>query len=109
MAASIGSITVKLKLDSEEFERDARALVQTPSIGRTVHYHVKGAPGGEYPGGEYYPEPRAAIITAVHDSDEDGNPFVSLCVLNPTGMFFPGEVPFTAEPASGCWSWPPRA
>ena len=74
-----------------------------PSIGRIVHYQSCGTPGGEY-----LPEPRAAIITAVHDCDEDGNTFVSLCVLNPSGIFLTGELPFSAEPKPGCWNWPPR-
>jgi len=108
MAASIGSITVKLKLDSEEFERDVRALVQTPSIGRTVHYRSYGTPGGEY-----LPEPRAAIITCVYDDvapdlADEAETYAGLCVLNPTGMFFNQLVPFSEEPKPGHWSWPPR-
>ncbi|QOC56083.1 hypothetical protein SEA_CLOWN_85 [Gordonia phage Clown] len=35
-------------------------MTQTPSIGRIVHYQSYGTPGGEY-----LPEPRAAIITEV--------------------------------------------
>lgn len=69
-----------------------------PSIGRVVHYHSYGTPGGEY-----LPEPRAAIITAVSDSTP-----VGLAVLNPTGMFFNTSVPFSEEPKPGHWSWPPR-
>lgn len=59
-----------------------------PSIGRIVHYVSYGTPGGEYTS-----ECRAAIVTAVDQyqpSDQDA-PFVghvSLCVLNPEGMFF---------------------
>lgn len=68
-----------------------------PSIGRIVHYHSYGTPSGEY-----QPEPRAAIITAI-------TPHVSLAVLNPTGMFFNENVPFSEEPKPGHWSWPPRA
>lgn len=70
---------------------------QTPSIGRIVHYHSYGTPGGEYK-----PEPRAAIITAVHTPE-----CVSLCILNPTGMFFTTSVNLAAEPKPGCWTWPP--
>jgi hypothetical protein len=29
-------------------------------------------------------------------------------VLNPTGMFFNRDVPFSAEPKPGHWNWPPR-
>ncbi len=69
-----------------------------PSIGRIVHYRSYGTPGGEY-----LPEPRAAIITAVSDGND-----VSLCVLNPTGLFFNEDVPYSQEPKPGHWSWPPR-
>lgn len=71
-----------------------------PSIGRIVHYQSFGTPGGEY-----LPEPRAAVITAV-----TGAGFVSLCVLNPTGLFFNENVRHAPDdkPAPGCWNWPPR-
>lgn len=70
-----------------------------PSVGRIVHYQSYGTPGGEY-----LPEPRAAIVTEViHEGT------VSLCVLNPSGMFFNQRVEFASEPTPGCWNWPPRA
>lgn len=69
-----------------------------PTIGRIVHYQSYGTPNGEY-----LPEPRASIITEVHD-----NQTVGLCVLNPTGQFFNREVPFAEEPTPGHWNWPPR-
>lgn len=58
-----------------------------PSVGRIVHYVSFGTPGGEY--GK---ECRAAIITEVRgtvarDPDTEGWS-VSLCVLNPEGMYF---------------------
>ena len=81
-----------------------------PSVGRVVHYHSYGTPGGEYK-----PEPRAAIITEIDGfySEETHEfagtmPDVGLCVLNPTGMFFNRSVKYSAEPKPGCWSWPPR-
>lgn len=85
-----------------------------PSIGRVVHYHSYGTPGGEYA-----PEPRAAIVTAVGEvpqdyTDPEGGlheftePDVSLAVLNPTGMFFNQDVPYAGEPTPGHWSWPPH-
>ena len=70
-----------------------------PSIGRIVHYSY-GTPGGEYK-----PEPRAAIITEI---SANGDSRVGLCVLNPTGMFFNREVAYSEAPAPGHWSWPPR-
>jgi len=69
---------------------------QTPSVGRIAHYQSYGSPGGEHKS-----EPRAAIITAVKDNDT-----VSLCVLNPTGMYFNQDVSYGDGP--GQWSWPPR-
>lgn len=69
-----------------------------PTIGRMVHYQSYGTPGGEY-----LPEPRAAVITQTF---LDG--YVSLCVLNPTGLFFNEGVPYSVTPKPGCWNWPPR-
>lgn len=88
-------------------------MTQAPSIGRIVHYHSYGTPGGEY-----LPEPRAAIITAIIDPSTppsplfygaDGHPRVSLAIMNPTGMHFNLDVSFAEEPKPGHWSWPPRA
>lgn len=76
-----------------------------PAVGNTVHYHSYGTPGGEY-----LPEPRAAIITAVNAQipegwKGDGLP-VSLCVLNPTGLFFKELIPYAEKPTPGHWNWP---
>lgn len=81
-------------------------MSQTPAVGRIVHYHSYGTPGGEF-----LPEPRAAIITAVRSIVPDHpelTQYASLAVLNPTGMFFNENVPYSAEPKPGHWSWPPR-
>lgn len=99
-------------------------MSQTPSVGRIVHYHSYGTPGGEY-----LPEARAAIITEVHwsdsanehdwqgveqearRSDEQAEQYISgisLAVLNPTGMFFNEWVPYWDQPKPGHWTWPPR-
>lgn len=72
-----------------------------PSVGRIVHYQSYGTPGGEY-----LPEPRAAIITEVSAARREG--IVALAVLNPNGMFFNPGVPFAEEPTPGHWNWPPR-
>ena len=72
-----------------------------PTVGRIVHYQSYGTPGGEY-----LPEPRAAIITAVDPLPERT---VSLCVLNPEGMYFKRDVPYSMTPKPGHWSWPPRS
>lgn len=73
-----------------------------PSVGRTVHYQSYGTPGGEYKS-----EPRAAIITATMPDTDD---VVSLCILNPTGFFFPEHVGHAENdvPTPGRWNWPPR-
>jgi hypothetical protein len=71
-----------------------------PTIGRIVHYHSYGTPGGEYK-----PLPRAAVVTEISDTDETK---VGLCVFNPTGLFFNREVPFSETPKPGHWNWPPR-
>lgn len=76
-------------------------MSQTASIGRIVHYHSYGTPGGEFS-----PEPRAAVITGINWPEEQR---VDLAVLNPTGMFFNLDVPYCDVPAPGHWSWPPRA
>ncbi|MBV6758383.1 hypothetical protein [Rhodococcus opacus] len=78
-----------------------------PSIGRVVHYQSYGTPGGEY-----LPEPRAAIITEVgaaqlHPGDELTE-VVGLAILNPTGLHLNRGVPFAEEPTPGHWNWPPR-
>jgi hypothetical protein len=81
--------------------------VSVPSIGRAVHYRSYGTPGGEY-----LPEPRAAIITEVTSAQlapgADPVEVVGLCVLSPSGFFFNQEVPFSEDPKPGHWSWPPR-
>lgn len=73
-----------------------------PSIGRVVHYQSYGTPKGEY-----LPEPRAAVVTELART-EDGELAVSLCILNPTGMFFTRGVKYSEEPKPGHWNWPPR-
>lgn len=110
-----------------------------PSVGRIVHYVSRGSADGKFP-----KTCRAAIITQVDEWEarreelvatvakamevpEDlvaaapGHPVVSLCVLNPTGMFFqehcafdPGKPvegwvdTYTADYAPGTWHWPER-
>lgn len=74
-----------------------------PSIGRIVHYRSYGTPGGEFK-----PEPRAAVVTAVHFEKESSEvESVDLCVLNPTGMFFNQNVKYSETEEGGRWSWPP--
>jgi len=78
-------------------------------VGRVVHYVAFGTPGGEFPAGAC----RAAIVTDVsvlidnQHIDEDGTPTtVSLCVLNPNGLYFNLSVPYDERKAPGTWHWP---
>jgi len=66
-----------------------------PTVGRVVYYKSYGTPNGEYKS-----EDRAAIITAIKNDTT-----VSLCVLNPTGMFFNEYVEQGQE--GGQWDWMP--
>lgn len=97
-----------------------------PAVCRMVHYVSYGTPGGEYQSAC-----RAAVITEMPAVDRHAVYGISLCVLNPTGLFFNEEVhydegsdqapvPATAfdvvpEPlcngrwyAGGTWHWPER-
>ena len=69
-----------------------------PTIGRVVYYHALGSADGKFPVGQN----RAAIITDVLDAEKGT---VSLCVLNPTGMYFNQSVEQGA--AGGQWDWMP--
>lgn len=76
---------------------------QTPSVGRIVHYVAYGTPGGEYPAGVC----RAAVITEAFSTSEPQ--YASLCILNPTGMFYSPSVRHDEEKkAPGTWHWPER-
>lgn len=76
-----------------------------PTIGRIVHYHSYGTPGGEFK-----PLPRAAIVTAVNVGPPGDDDSVSLCAINPTGVFFNEHVRHAPDdkPTPGHWNWPPR-
>ena len=73
---------------------------QAPSVGRIVHYQAHGSADGTYP-----KKARAAIVTDVHTDT-----CVSLCVFNPTGMFFHTSLVLdeSEDPSGGTWHWPPR-
>ncbi|MDQ0254924.1 hypothetical protein J2S74_002306 [Evansella vedderi] len=68
-----------------------------PTVGRIVYYKSYGTPGGEYKS-----EDRAAIITNVHQGEED---VVDLCVFNPGGLFFNLRVSKGSN--GGQWDWMP--
>jgi hypothetical protein len=60
-------------------------------VGQTVHYKSYGSPGGEYAS-----VCRAAIVTEVQEHYIGGQNlgYVSLCVLNPEGLYFNRSVPY---------------
>jgi hypothetical protein len=86
--------------------------MQQLSVGRIVHYVSYGTPGGEYKS-----ECRAAVITEVpaplgpsllsggEVEWPDEQP-VSLCVLNPSGIFFNECLRDEDERKGGTWHWP---
>ena len=78
------------------------SMEQKPSVGRTVHYQAHGSPDGTHKS-----VARAAVITEVNDLTPR---LVSLCVLNPTGLYFNQNCPFddSETPMGGTWRWPPR-
>lgn len=71
--------------------------MNVPSVGRIVHYQAYGTPNGEFKS-----LPRAAVIVEVHSSLE-----VTVCVLNPSGIFF-NRVMYSEHPSPGMWNWPPK-
>jgi len=72
-----------------------------PTVGRVVYYKSYGTPGGEYPSVD-----RAAVITEVlPPSEGEEVDRVSLCVMNPTGLFFNQNVKHGSE--GGQWNWMP--
>lgn len=82
-----------------------------PSVGRIVHYVSFGTPPAADGTQAYTSECRAAIVTAV----EPGNSAardperVTLCVMNPTGLFFNEHVRQNEDSkVGGTWHWPER-
>jgi hypothetical protein len=77
---------------------------QQPSVGRIVHYVAYGTPGGEFPAGVC----RSAIVTEV-ETKPDGETLTSLCVVNPTGLFYNRWLKQDEQGrVAGTWHWPER-
>ena len=72
-----------------------------PSVGRVVHYVSRGSADLVFPS-----SCRAAIVT---ETDVNLNGDVSLCVLNPSGMFFDLKIEHDEDnKVGGTWHWPER-
>jgi hypothetical protein len=78
-------------------------MTTPPTVGRIVHYKSYGTPGGEFE-----PACRAAVVTEVEGKRPvDANVYVSLAVLNPSGLFFDQDIPQAESPhRGGTWHWP---
>jgi hypothetical protein len=76
-----------------------------PAVTRMVHYVSYGSPNGEYAS-----VCRAAVITEVvgETTHEGEQPAVSLCVINPTGLFFKENCYHSADHEPGSWHEPER-
>lgn len=88
--------------------------MDTPSVGRIVHYVSYSTPGGEYSS-----ECRAAVIAEVYPVEgggllsggevQDYEPqSCALVVLNPTGVFFRDCPQDESDKCGGTWHWPER-
>lgn len=71
----------------------AKAKAPVPTVGRIVHYTTMDSE-----------LTRPAIVVEVQEDDA-----LDIVVFNLHGASFVGFVPFSAEPAEGHWSWPPKA
>lgn len=78
-----------------------------PGIGRIVHYVSHGTPV-QQDGSQAFPKAcRAAVITAI-GRKRKGVASLSICVMNPTGLFFHEGVPYDEASGPGTWHWPER-
>jgi hypothetical protein len=78
------------------------------TVGRMVHYVAYGTPGGEYEAGAH----RAAIVAELHPEmgNKDGSDYyVTLMVINPTGIHFHTALYNAAGCIPGTWHWIEKA
>lgn len=70
------------------------------TIGRIVHYVSHGTPVREDGTQTFLATCRAAVVTAT-----PGPAVATLCVLNPTGLFF-HDAAYGEQHEPGSWHWP---
>lgn len=86
-----------------------------PTVGRVVHYVSHGTPPKADGSQAFTSQCRAAIVAEVtnlggpyaNPEDLPSEP-VTLCVLNPTGLFFNEAEHDEDGHAGGTWHWPER-
>lgn len=76
--------------------------MSAPSVGRVVHYVSHGTPVRPDGTQAFEPKCRAAVIAEVVSGTD-----VTLCVLNPTGIFFHWAA-YDPDGQGGSWHWPER-
>lgn len=90
---------------SEVYDERARRIVRVPTVGRSVHYVSRGSRDGVFPS-----VCRAAVVTELPllgpDHDMGAELVITLCVLNPSGIFFDSMVPHDQHQGPGTWHWP---
>ena len=74
--------------------------MKLPSVGRIVHYVSYGTQDRTFES-----EHRAAIVTDVHNPNEPKS-VLSLCVINPTGLYFSVGICYDEDCKPGTWHWP---
>lgn len=82
---------------------------QQSSVGKIVHYVSHGTPVREDGSQAFASVCRAAIVAEVKDMEpmpENGVPYVVLCVLNPSGIFFNEATYDEKRLTGGSWHWP---
>lgn len=65
-----------------------------PNVGAVVHYLSEGSPVLPDGSQKYRSECRAAIVTDVPEMQIPEQSLASLCVLQPTGIFFRADVEY---------------
>lgn len=84
--------------------RRAAPVHDKPWVSASVHYVSHGTPVRGDGTQAFASVCRAAVVAEVHDTEpvpEHGVPYVTLCVLNPSGIFFQPQMPYDPGTFSG--------